>query len=62
MDMDDLEPRKKEGFQIGSDLSKLSIDELKGLASELTSEIARIEDEVRAKESSRSAADSVFKS
>ena len=29
MDMEELEPRKKQDFEIGQDLSKLSVDELK---------------------------------
>lgn len=62
MDIDDLEPRKTDDFQIGGDLSKLSVDELKTLASTLADEIKRIEDELKSKESSRDAADAVFKS
>jgi len=62
MDMDDLEPRKTGDFQIGGDLSKLSVDELKNLASALAGEIRRIETEIAAKESTRSAADAFFKS
>lgn len=61
MDADDLEPRKKQEFQIGGDLSELSVDELKELAAALAAEIARIEQEVQAKEASRNAAASVFK-
>lgn len=62
MDLEELEPRKSKDHQIGGDLSNLSIEELKELIATLTSEIARIEEAVRAKESSMSAADSVFKS
>ncbi len=62
MDMEELEPRKSRDFEIGQDLSKLSVEELKALAQTLREEIARIEATVRAKESSRAAADSVFKS
>lgn len=62
MDMEELEPRKTRDFEIGCELSNHSIEELKELALVLRSEIARIEEALEAKESSRSAADSVFKS
>lgn len=62
MDTEDLEPRKKPQFQIGGDLSDLSIEELNDLASALAEEIKRIESAVHAKEASRDAASSVFKS
>jgi len=61
LDIEELEPKKKKDFEIGCDLSNHSIDELKELVETLGNEIARIEDEIRAKESSRDAADSVFK-
>lgn len=61
MDMEELEPRKIRQFEIGCDLSSHSIEELKELAAALRDEIARIEEVLGAKESSRSAADSVFK-
>ena len=62
MDMDDLEPRKTGDFQIGGDLSKLSVDELKALASMLADEIRGIENELKSKESSSRAAAALFKS
>lgn len=62
MDMEELEPRKPTEFELGGDLSKLSIDELKALTVRLKGEVARIEQEIKAKESSRDAASSVFKS
>ncbi|MGI9384531.1 MAG: DUF1192 domain-containing protein [Methyloligellaceae bacterium] len=61
MDLEELEPRKSKDYVIGCDLSNLSIEELRELVATLTSEIARIEEAVHAKESSMSAADSVFK-
>ncbi len=62
MDLEELEPRKTKDHQIGGDLSNLSIEELRVLAATLTAEISRIEEAIRGKESSKSAADSVFKS
>lgn len=61
MDIDDLEPRKKTDFEIGCDLSNHSIEELQELIETLGAEILRIEAEISSKESSRDAADSVFK-
>ena len=61
MDIEDLEPRKKTNFEIGCDLSSHSIEELKELIVTLGSEISRIEVVISAKESSRDAADQVFK-
>jgi uncharacterized small protein (DUF1192 family) len=55
------EPRKKTVHEIGQDLSQLSVFELKERILALGEEIARIEKAVRAKESSKSAADSFFK-
>ncbi len=61
MDMEELEPRKPAAYELGGDLSNISIDELKELTERLKGEIARIEAEIKAKESSRDAAASVFK-
>ena len=61
MDIEDLEPRKTKDFEIGCDLSSYSIEELKQLVETLGDEISRIETEIASKESSRDAADSVFK-
>lgn len=55
------EPRKKVVHEFGQDLSQLSVFELKERILALTEEIARIEKTVKAKESSKSAADSFFK-
>ena len=62
MDMEDLERRKPAAYELGGDLSNISIEELKELTERLKAEIARIEAEIKAKESSRDAAASVFKS
>lgn len=55
------EPRKKAVHEVGQDLSQLSVFELKERILALTEEIARIEKTVKAKESSKNAADSFFK-
>ncbi len=61
MDIEELEPRKSKDFVIGCDLSSHSIDELNELVETLGNEIVRLKEEICAKESSRDAADSVFK-
>jgi uncharacterized small protein (DUF1192 family) len=55
------EPRKKVVHEIGQDLSQLSVFELKERILALTEEIGRIEQAIRKKESSKSAADNVFR-
>ncbi|MDH3581789.1 MAG: DUF1192 domain-containing protein [Hyphomicrobiales bacterium] len=62
MDPEELEPRGKKNFEIGEDLTTISVDELKEIIAVLEQEIARIEKEINVKESSKKAADSVFKS
>jgi uncharacterized small protein (DUF1192 family) len=63
MDTDDLAPppKKSKGYELGQDLSKLSVSELKTLAEDLKGEIARIEAALSAKQSSLSAAEGAFK-
>jgi uncharacterized small protein (DUF1192 family) len=61
MDLEELEPRKRKDFEIGDDLSGFSLEELQELVAMLKNEIARIEAELEAKQSSREAADSIFK-
>ena len=61
MDIEDLEPRKVNRHELGADLSKLSIGELKVLVAVLQAEIVRVEQAIAAKQSSKSAAESVFK-
>ena len=61
MDIEELEPRKAKPFEIGCDLSSHSIEELKELAETLGNEISRIQMEIKSKESSRNAAELVFK-
>ena len=61
MDLDDLVSKKKKSYELGQDLSKLSVGELAELIESLKEEIARVEATRVAKESSRSAADAAFK-
>ncbi len=63
MDTDDLAPppKKPKAYELGQDVSKLSVGELKALLDDLKSEIARVEGALSAKQSSLSAAESIFK-
>jgi uncharacterized small protein (DUF1192 family) len=61
MNLDDLEPKKPKGHQLGQDLSKLSVGELAQLIETLKEEIARVEQTLAAKQSSKSAAEAAFK-
>ena len=61
MDLDDLEPKKKKAYELGQDLSKLSLGELAELVETLKAEIARVEAARAAKQVSLSAADAAFK-
>jgi len=62
MDLDDLQPPKKaKSYELGQDLSKLSVGELRALIDDLKAEIARVEQMLATKQSSKSAAESVFK-
>ncbi len=60
--MDDDEPRPdRNKHELGMRLDDLSVDELGERISQLKAEIARLEQEIEKKTSSRSAADSFFK-
>jgi uncharacterized small protein (DUF1192 family) len=63
MDTDDiaLPPKKAKSYELGQDLSKLSVGELRALIDDLKTEIARTQRTLDAKQSSKSAAESVFK-
>jgi uncharacterized small protein (DUF1192 family) len=62
MDLDDIAPPpKKKAYELGQDLSKLSVAELRELADALKGEIARVEEIAKAKQSSLSAAEAAFK-
>jgi len=58
---DDDKPVKKPSHEIGSDISLLSVDELRSRIAILQAEIARLELEITAKSSSRNVAESLFK-
>jgi uncharacterized small protein (DUF1192 family) len=60
--MDDDRLQKKTAHEIGSDLSMLSVDELKARVELLKAEIARLEAEATKKASGRIAAESLFRS
>jgi uncharacterized small protein (DUF1192 family) len=61
MDLDDLEPKKVKAYELGQDLSKLSLGDLAELIETLKAEIERVEGARAAKQSSRGAADAAFK-
>jgi uncharacterized small protein (DUF1192 family) len=62
MDLDDLEPKKKpKSYELGQDLTKLSVGELNALIDGLKAEIARVEASLASKQSSKSAAEAAFK-
>jgi len=58
---EDDRPKKKSSHEIGADLSMLSVDELKTRVGLLKTEIERLEAEIAAKGSSRSAAEGLFR-
>ncbi len=63
MDLDDITPppKKAKSYELGQDLGKLSVGELKALIDDLKAEIARVETALAAKQSSKSAAEAAFK-
>jgi uncharacterized small protein (DUF1192 family) len=62
MSLFDDEPAKPvRVHQIGQELSLLSVDELHGRIGQLKDEIARLETELRAKGSTRQAAEALFR-
>ena len=61
MDPEDLEPKPKRVHEMGENLDKLSVEELQSRIEALKQEIARLEAELTVKQSSRAAADAVFK-
>jgi uncharacterized small protein (DUF1192 family) len=61
MDLEDL-PKPKHEHVIGENLETISVDELRARVNLLQREIARIEEELKRKQASKSAADAFFKS
>jgi uncharacterized small protein (DUF1192 family) len=62
MDTDDIAPPpKKKTHELGQDLSKLSVADLRALVDTLKGEIARVEETLASKQSSLSAAEAAFK-
>ena len=63
MDTDDIAPppKKAKSYELGQDLSKLSVAELCALIDDLKAEAARVEQTLATKQSSKSAAESIFK-
>ncbi len=61
MDLEDFEPKQTSDYEIGADLSTLSVSELEDLIEKLETEISRIRTALSEKTLSLSAADSVFK-
>ena len=58
---EDDRPKKKIAHEIGSDLSLLSVDELKARIGLMQEEIARLEADIGNKQAKKAAADSFFK-
>ena len=63
MDTDDIAPppKKAKSYELGQDLNKLSVAELRALIDDLKAEAARVEQTLATKQSSKSAAESIFK-
>jgi len=63
MDIDDIAPppKKAKSYELGQDLSKLSVGELRELVEALKAEIARVEQVLDAKQSSKCAAEAAFR-
>ncbi len=62
MDLDELQPVKKaKTYELGQELSKHSVGDLEALIDALKAEIARVEQALGAKQSSKSAAEAAFK-
>ncbi len=59
---DEETPKKRPAFELGADLSALSVEELKEYIAVLDAERQRVETMLASKTASRDAAHSVFKS
>lgn len=60
--IDENEPKKKLPFQIGQDLSDLSVGDIEEVIAELEAEIVRLQTDAKHKQVSKNAADALFKS
>lgn len=60
-DTDDDRPQPQPLHILGQDLAGLSVDELEERIDLLRGEISRLEDDLKGKKASRTAADSIFK-
>ena len=60
MEEEAVRPKKK-AHELGEDLSLLSVDELKERVLALKAEIDRLEETIRAKQATKTAADTFFK-
>jgi uncharacterized small protein (DUF1192 family) len=58
---DEEAPRKRSGYELGADLSTLSVAELQEYLDHLATERQRVEAALSAKKASQNAAQSVFK-
>jgi len=58
---EDDRPKKKITHEIGQDLSLLSVAELNDRIALMKTEIARLEADIKTKQSSRNVADQIFK-
>ena len=61
MIVDENEPKKKLPFQVGQDLSDLSVGDIEEIVAELKAEIDRLQIDAKQKQASKSAADALFK-
>jgi len=59
--MEEATPAPRPSYAIGQDLSSLSVEELKRTIALLREEIARLEQELQAKDTTRAAADALFR-
>ena len=59
--MDEEEPKRKPAYQLGQDISLMSVDELNETIDALGEEISRLKREVDTKSDSRNAAEAFFK-
>lgn len=59
--MEEDVPKSRSHYTIGQDLSALSVEELKETIALLKEEIARLEHELKAKDTTRATADALFR-